>query len=214
MDYAAFRHNREDEAVDEYDLPEPAETRAAPRFTLLIRAAKLVSSQGEFVCVIRDVSATGISVRLFHAMPSCESFALELQCGASYEVKSVWRKPKEAGFEFAEPIDVDKVVNEVGQFPRRGIRLGIHIPITIATLAMRQHATILNLSQQGARIECDEHFSLEQALRIEAPEVGEIRAKVRWRHERQYGLIFDDTFSLGDFANLAAQLQCPALLRA
>jgi energy-coupling factor transporter ATP-binding protein EcfA2 len=29
-----------------------AEQRAAPRFTLLIRAAKLVSAQGEFVCVI------------------------------------------------------------------------------------------------------------------------------------------------------------------
>ena len=40
-----------------------ADQRAAPRFTLLIRAAKLVSAQGEFVCVIRDVSETGVSVR-------------------------------------------------------------------------------------------------------------------------------------------------------
>ena len=35
-----------------------AEERAAPRFTLLIRAAKLVAPQGQFVCVIRDVSST------------------------------------------------------------------------------------------------------------------------------------------------------------
>ena len=38
------------------------EQRAAPRFISLIRAAKLVCGQGEFVCVIRDVSATGVSV--------------------------------------------------------------------------------------------------------------------------------------------------------
>ena len=36
--------------------------RGAPRYTSLIRAAKLVCGQGEFVCVIRDVSSTGVSV--------------------------------------------------------------------------------------------------------------------------------------------------------
>ncbi len=43
------------------------EKRSDARFTSLIRAAKLVTSQGEFICVIRDVSATGISLRTFHA---------------------------------------------------------------------------------------------------------------------------------------------------
>ena len=41
---------------------------------------------------------------------------------------------------------------------------------------------------------------------------GEVRAKVRWRRERQYGVVFDDTFTLGEFARLAALLQAPALL--
>ncbi len=45
------------------------EQRGAPRYTSLIRAAKLVCGQGEFVCVIRDVSATGVSLRTFHRLP-------------------------------------------------------------------------------------------------------------------------------------------------
>ena len=36
-----------------------AEMRGAERFALLIRTAKLVSESGEFLCVVRDVSASG-----------------------------------------------------------------------------------------------------------------------------------------------------------
>ncbi|WP_324761533.1 PilZ domain-containing protein [Porphyrobacter sp. TH134] len=69
-----------------------SDQRAAPRFTLLIRAAKLVSAQGEFVCVIRDVSETGVSVRLFHALPGCKDFALHMPAGAVYEITAMWQR--------------------------------------------------------------------------------------------------------------------------
>ena len=44
------------------------------------------------------------------------------------------------------------------------------------------------------------------------PEFAEVRAKVRWRRDHDYGVVFDDTFTLGDFARLAARLQAPGLL--
>ena len=193
-----------------------AEMRAAPRFTLLIRAAKLVSAQGEFVCVIRDVSETGISVRLFHALPGCKDFALHMPAGAVYEVAQVWQRDNEAGFAFAEPVAVSHLINESSDYPKRGLRLSLCFPVTIATLTQRFEATVENLSQQGARITCDALLAIDQTIRIEAPgvtkELREVRAKVRWRRERHYGVVFDDTFTLGDFARLAARLQAPALL--
>ena len=70
--------------------------------------------------------------------------------------------------------------------------------------------------QQGARFECDALLAIDQTVRIEAPDLGgmlrEVRAKVRWRRGQHYGVVFDDTFTLGDFARLAARLQAPALL--
>ncbi len=192
------------------------ELRAAPRFTLLIRAAKLVSAQGEFVCVIRDVSETGVSVRLFHALPACKEFALQMPAGAVYEVTEVWQRENEAGFAFAEPVAVSQLINESSDYPKRGLRLSLCFPVTIASLAQRFEATVENLSQQGARITCDALLAIDQTIRIEAPsvtgDVREVRAKVRWRRERHYGVVFDDTFTLGDFARLAALLQAPALL--
>jgi hypothetical protein len=193
-----------------------ADQRAAPRFTLLIRAAKLVSAQGEFVCVIRDVSETGVSVRLFHALPSCQDFELHMPAGTAYAISRVWNRDNEAGFSFAEPVDIARMINESGEYPKRGLRLGLCFPVMLTTLTQSCEATVENLSQQGARFECDGLLAIDQTVRIEAPGVSsamrEVRAKVRWRRGQHYGVVFDDTFALGDFARLAAQLQAPALL--
>lgn len=197
-------------------LPPGAEQRAAPRFTLLIRAAKLVSGQGEFVCVIRDVSETGVSVRLFHALPSCPSFALHMPAGAVYEISPVWRRENEAGFSFVEAVEVQRLINESGEYPKRGLRLGLCFPITINTLGSRFPAEVENLSQQGARFTCERLLAIDQTVRIDLPDSDgrprEVRAKVRWRRDLHYGVVFDDTFTLGEFARLAARLQAPALL--
>lgn len=188
------------------------ELRAAPRFASLIRAAKLVSRQGEFVCVIRDVSATGIGLRSFHALPAEGDCALELQNGESYEIERVRRAGLEASFRFAHPIDVEKLIHETWKYPKRQLRLNIAMPIVVTTLAGRYRATTENISQQGARIECEALLAIDQTVRIEADHIPDIRAKVRWRQESCYGLVFDNTFSLRDFAVLAAALQCPSLL--
>ena len=192
------------------------ELRTAPRFTLLIRAAKLVSSQGEFVCVIRDVSETGVSVRLFHAMPKADPLELHMPSGGVYELCPVWERDNEAGFEFTSPVDVQRLINEAGEYPKRGLRLGLCFPITLSTLTQKCEGVVENLSQQGARFECDGLFAIDQSLRVSSPDGGslfkEVRAKVRWRRDRQYGVVFDDTFTLGDFARLAARLQAPSLL--
>lgn len=194
-----------------------AEQREAPRFTLLIRAAKLVSPNGEFVCVIRDVSETGVSVRLFHALPGGSPLELHMPGGGAYEIEPVWERENEAGFRFAKDVDVTKLINEAGEYPKRGLRLGVCFPIRVATLTQRSEGMVVNLSQQGARFECDGLFAIDQTLRIETteavPEFSEVRAKVRWRREQDYGVVFDDTFTLGDFARLAARLQCPGLLK-
>jgi hypothetical protein len=197
--------------------PPGADQRAAPRFTLLIRAAKLVSAQGEFVCVIRDVSETGVSVRLFHGLPGCKEFALHMPAGAVYEIARVWHRGSEAGFTFTEPVEVERLVNESGEYPKRGLRLGLCFPVTVSMLAGSFDAVVENLSQQGARLTCDHLLAIDQNVRIAMPDLSgkklrEVRAKVRWRRDNQYGVVFDDTFTLGDFARLAALLQAPALL--
>ena len=190
-----------------------SDMRRTPRMALLMRMAKLVSAQGEFVCVVRDVSLQGISIRMFHALPSCDLFTLELQTGNCYDIRKVWVRDRDAGFEFAQAVDLQKIIQETGTYPKRAMRLAICLPITFATRQARRSGTILNLSQQGARIESDALLAIDETICLEGHDLGDVHAKVRWRKGREYGLVFDDTFSLQDFARLAARLQAPGLLR-
>lgn len=205
-----------DSGAEPDSVPNAAEQRAAPRFTLLIRAAKLVSHHGEFVCVVRDVSETGVSVKLFHTLPSGSPLELHMPGGGVYEIEPVWQRDNQAGFTFKQPVDVTTLINEASDYPKRGLRLGLCFPIRISTLTQCCEGVVANLSQQGARFECESLFAIDQNLRIETlekiPEFSEVRAKVRWRRDHSYGMVFEDTFTLGDFARLAARLQAPGLL--
>jgi len=203
-------------ALEAGDPVSGAEARAAPRFNLLIRAAKLVTAQGEFVCVVRDISETGVAMRLFHAVPTGDPVELHMPGGGVYELRAVWERENEAGFQFVKTVDVQKFITEACEFPKRGLRLGLCFPITIKTLTQSSEGTVENISQQGARFECDGMFSIDQTVRIASAESDliplEVRAKVRWRRGNQYGVVFDDTLTLVDFARFAARLQCPRLL--
>lgn len=189
-----------------------AELRGAPRYTLLIRAAKLVCDQGEFLGVIRDVSSTGVAMRLFHPIPERGRFALELQSGEQFSVQCVRRSAHEAAFTFADNVVVDRFVSEVSEYPKRGLRLAICFPVTLRARGEVHDALVINISQQGARIECNAMLAIDQNITIDGEGLKGVRAKIRWRANGDYGLVFDDTFSLSEFAKLAAQLQAPALL--
>ncbi|OBX18086.1 hypothetical protein A9995_13040 [Erythrobacter sp. QSSC1-22B] len=190
-----------------------ADQRAAKRYTSLIRAAKLVSAHGEFVCVIRDVSSLGISLRMFHDLPTDEIMGLELQNGDSFELRKVRVNGREASFTFEDEVEVDRLIRETWNYPKRQLRLNLTIPLSVTSLTGRGEAITSNLSQQGASIECDARFALDQTVRLEGKQMPELRAKIRWRKENCYGVVFDNTFTLREFGVLAAKVQCPALVR-
>lgn len=190
------------------------EQRQAPRFTSLIRAAKLVCAKGEFVCVVRDVSSTGVRLRCFHTLPRDPDMALELQNGETFAIEPVREEGAEGSFRFPAEVPVARLVQEQWAFPRRPLRLAMAIPLTLRTLAGPNPAVTQNISQQGCRVECAAPLALAQGVLVESPYLPGIRAKVRWRRDGACGLVFDDTFSLRDFALHAARLQCPALAAA
>lgn len=189
-----------------------AEERVAPRFTLLIRAAKLVCPRGEFICVIRDVSTTGISLRSFHQLPGEGPLRIELQTGETHAIEQVWRRGHEAGFRFAEEVEVHDLIAESGRFPKRQLRLALRFPVTISAGLQLHGGKLTNMSQQGARIESASMFAIDQPMRIGSAGMPELVARVRWRRDGTYGVVFDNTFSLKQLALFAASLQAPELL--
>ncbi len=190
----------------------PHDKRAAPRYSLLIRPAKLIFSRGEFLCVLRDISETGVSLRCFHRLPSGSRMELEMQNGDRHPVARIWQEGNHAGFRFLDPLDVDRAIAGQGDFPKRPLRIGIHLPVEVVSPLASGEGLIGNLSQQGARMQTTLPLAIDQPVRLRARHLPDIRAKVRWRKGEEHGLVFETTFALPEFALLAATLQCPALI--
>jgi PilZ domain len=194
-------------AADSASARSHEEMRGAQRFTLLIRTAKLVSESGEYLCIIRDVSETGVRLRLFHDLPADTRMALELANGEVYFIERVWERDSHAGFRFAAPIDVHAFIAEVSPYPRRQMRLRIQFPAVLTAGVQASVATVRDLSPQGARIETARYLALGQRLKLEADSFPAVMAKVCWRNGSDYGLAFEQVFTLEALAVLAARLQ-------
>jgi hypothetical protein len=204
---------REAKRRDGLNVPAPAATpagaelRDSPRFTLLMRAAKLVCKEGEFMCVVRDASESGVNIRLFHTLPDSDHMVLEFPNGDPHSLELVWQEGNRAGLRFARAADIARLLDCPTRFAKRPIRINLDLPAQLLAGSTASSARILDLSQQGAKIICDTRHALDQRVRLSARGLPEVNAKVRWRRDNAYGLVFEDTFQFGDLAKIVAALQ-------
>ena len=183
------------------------EQRSADRFTPLIRTAKLVGASGEFLCVVSDISATGVSMRVFHALPPDKALCLEMPNGDQLPIEMVWEADGRAGFRFAGPVNLDRILEGRSEWPKRPIRLNLSMPVELRGITGIFDAELCNISRQGAQIECDARLAIDQRLRMKGPCLPEVETKVRWRHGSAYGLVFDSLIQFDDLARIAARAQ-------
>lgn len=186
---------------------EGAEQRGAPRVTMLIRAAKLISDKGEFLCIVRDASESGISVRLFHPLPQLDGATMELPNGDRHRLETVWLEDAKAGFRFVDEVDFVRLIENKGVFSKRAIRVNLQMDARIRFAGSKMDVAIQNISQQGAQIATGARLALDQRLELMGSGLPKIEAKVRWRKDGSYGLVFENTFQLADLARFVARAQ-------
>lgn len=196
------RDRRGVNAAPSYD-----DLRAAPRFTLLIRSAKLIADGCEYLCVIRDVSASGVRLRVFHAMPAQLHLTLELSSGERFLVERVWERDDHAGFRFSDPIDVHRFIAEASPYPKRALRLRIEFPAILTADRTNLPVQVHDFSRQGARIETGHLLAIGQQVKLQANGLPEIIGNVCWRSTPAYGLVFQTTFSFEELAKIAVLFQ-------
>lgn len=192
-------------------LPQ-GEQRATPRFALLLRSAKLVGPEGEYLCVVRDVSEAGLKLRLFHALPPGEHFALENASGERFPVDLVWEKDGEAGLRFVHPVDVGRFVAEEGPYPRRPVRIRVDQDASVISAGSDVPVRLIDLSRQGARIEAEPRLAIGLRLALQAPLLPPIEATVCWRRHPAHGLVFRQVLSPQELALATLRMQQGAAL--
>jgi hypothetical protein len=182
--------------------------RAANRVALLLRAGKLVSECGEFLCILRDASTGGLKARLFHELPPVKRFAVELANGDSFPIELVWQRDGHAGFRFlGGPVDVHGLIDESANLPKRDIRLRVTAPITVQVGEECLDGILRDLSQNGAQIDIEPALAIGQQITLALEDQFALVARVRWRRGAAHGVIFQRGFRLDELAALVGQLQ-------
>jgi hypothetical protein len=174
--------------------------RAAPRSSLMLRSAKVVCQSGEYLCLVRDVSASGAGLRFFHAVPPEPRIFLELANGQIHPVEQVWARGQEAGYRFASPVDVAEFIAERSDNPHRAIRLRLESPALVTVEGHDCLATLHDISRTGARLEAGYGWPLQAFVRIELAGFPIRYGHVRWREGTTHGIVFQNAMPLGDLA--------------
>ncbi len=188
-------------------VPCASEARAAPRVSLLLRAAKLISPSAEFLCILRDVSATGLKARLFHRLPPERPLKLELGNGQRFTVEPIWEEDSHAGFRFLhDEIDVTELVRESTPFKRRSLRLRLERDIAVIEGTQRRKAQLRDISLLGVAIDIDTPLPLRGEVTIEHRDIPLGAARVRWRRGTVHGLILQRSLTMEALARFLAHV--------
>jgi hypothetical protein len=184
-----------------------ADQRAAPRSSLMLRTAKVVCQSGEYLCLVRDVSASGAGLRFFHAVPPEPRIFLELANGQIHPIERVWARGQEAGYRFAANIDVADFIAERSDHANRAIRLRLERPVLVTAGGQDGRATLVDISRTGARLDADARWPLQAFVRLDAAGMPIRYGHVRWREGTAHGIVFQNVIPLGDLAQHLLALQ-------
>ncbi|MGB3737880.1 MAG: PilZ domain-containing protein [Pontixanthobacter sp.] len=176
------------------------EDRVAPRFTLLIRAAKLIVDESECLCLLRDISASGTKIRFFHDVPSDARFTLEFDNGDRVGADLIWRDGAAGGFRFRNMIDVTHCLRPNARFAKRDLRFRIDHRVTLHADGQEHDARIVNFSRQGGCLTSAVPLALDQLVMLSGAGLPDIEARIRWRGDGLYGMVFDTVFSFETLA--------------
>ena len=178
-----------------------ADMRGAPRFKTLMRTAKLIGLTGQFLAIIRDVSDTGLKLKLFHPVPE-DRMALELAEDTHFFVEKVWERGSEAGFRFSSPIDVTTFLAKLSRKDEGRIWLKTSIPGIIATGETRVLMTINSLSQQGAELKSDVLLSVDDPVVLSADGLPQIGGRIGLLCPSGYRVDFGNLIRLDELAQM------------
>lgn len=188
-------------------LPVLPDARSAPRSSLMLRMAKLVCQSGEYLCIVRDVSADGVGLRFLHAVPPEPRIILALANGATYPVERVWSGKQQAGYRFSCPVDVDEFIHEPSPFENREVRLSIRTAAKVEAGGLLHDAEVRDLSKGGAMITSATPLAVGSRAALTAKGIQRRLADVCWRKGEMHGLSFVEPMTTAELAEVALLLQ-------
>ncbi|MES2988924.1 MAG: PilZ domain-containing protein [Pseudomonadota bacterium] len=175
------------------DLP-AAEPRALA--TSELDAATLTGEGIALPCSVRKLNAAGATLDHDCGLTEGDALSLTLASGQSIPGTISWTNADSAGFMFDAPIDVvSTVARTLASLPaerRQMPRIELHQTVSLHHKGAVEFTRSRNLSQGGAAIESRRILLPGDAVQISFDGLRPIHGVIRWSHEGQAGIEFEE----------------------
>lgn len=138
--------------------PGPAadERREGDRHMTLYRVGSMLIEQRRELCLIKNISAGGMMVRLYCVIAEGTPVTIELKSGQPVSGRITWARDQHAGITFDRPIDVIDILSSTMEGPRpRMPRIETDCFATLRDGATTLRVRVCDISQGGVKVACE-----------------------------------------------------------
>ena len=179
--------------------------RKEGRHVALLRVGVLHARGDRNLCVVKNISASGLSARAYKKVAVGDEVHIEFKSGGLLSGRVVWARDWNLGIKFPDPIDVEAVLSSRWVVEAQRRRNLPRIPLVCdgrLRLGGRfMGARLLDISQAGARLRVDvSQVNLGEAD-LSLPGLPSISGLIRWIINDQAGMSFNECLSFEKLAS-------------
>lgn len=204
-----FAHYSEP-STDSDNMPEVADDsdrRLHSRNIRVMRVARLkdVELHAECLGMVRDVSPGGMMIDAHFALEIGQSVTVALLDDHELAGEIVWTDGNTVGVRFSKEMPVDQILAKPSikpdgrraRLPRFKMGKDAKIKIDEST----HHARLLDLSQRGAKLQCDVKAKMHSNILLRIGSERPVSATVKWRAANMLGVEFHRLLTVQELGN-------------
>lgn len=185
--------------------PKPGDRREDERHLTLFRVGSITIGDRRELCLIKNISAGGMMIRAYCAIPEGTALSIELKSGQPVSGRTTWTRDQNVGVTFDQPIDVIEILSSSAEGPRpRMPRIEVDCFATVRDGANVYRLRVCDISQGGMKVEGDPQLEHGCDLSVSLPGLEPQPAALRWRQDGYLGISFNRLIPL---AQLVGWLQ-------
>lgn len=165
----------------------------------LFRVGSIIVDDRRELCLIKNISAGGMMMRVYCPLVEGTRIAIELKNGHPVTGRISWARDLNVGVAFDEPIDVIDLLSSSMDGPRpRMPRIEVSHYATLREGATVRRVKICDISQGGAKVDCYGPIQANSEIVLSLNGFDPLPGVVRWVDDRHAGLTFNRVLPLGE----------------
>jgi hypothetical protein len=177
--------------------------RSGERHLSLLRVGTLIVAARRELCLIRNVSAGGMMIRVYSEIGEGERLTVELKQGEPIEGVVRWAENGCIGVHFDQPVDVISLISTSLEGPRpRMPRIAVDRTAWVRPEGeSRVRTRVTDISQGGVRVESTAKLATGTPVVVLIDGLAAQPAVVRWSGGGVYGVTFNRILALQDLVH-------------